>query len=97
MGGFLIPFAGVLGMVLFSISIFFNLGLTMVWLYLELASLCLIPLFFSGSAPIRFSGLFYYVVFSGASSGLLLMGVLLPECLYFLLGGLLVKFGVFPF
>lgn len=97
LGGFLVRALGVSGMFIFGVSMFFKLGLTMLWLYLELCGLCLIPLFFWGGAGASLSRLFYYIVFSGISSSLLLVGILLPESLFFIISGLLVKFGVFPF
>uniref|UniRef100_A0AAU7N3N5 NADH dehydrogenase subunit 2 n=1 Tax=Dollfustrema vaneyi TaxID=438518 RepID=A0AAU7N3N5_9TREM len=97
LGGFLVGVLSVLGLFLFSIFLFFESNLCLSWFFLELASISFIPLFFCVGSSVNLVSLFYYLIISGVSSGLLLSGILFEECVFFLVLGLLVKFGVFPF
>nr|ACB31854.1 NADH dehydrogenase subunit 2 [Opisthorchis viverrini] len=81
----------------FSISLFSSDNLLLFWLFLELASLSLIPFYFLDSESGVLGGLFSYVVVSGVSSSLVVCGLLFDDFMIFLVVGLLLKFGLFPF
>lgn len=55
------------------------------------------PLFFFESGVLLVEGLFGYLVVSGVSSSLMVVGFLCENYLFLVIVGLLVKFGVFPF
>nr|YP_009178851.1 NADH dehydrogenase subunit 2 [Pseudanoplocephala crawfordi]ALJ78646.1 NADH dehydrogenase subunit 2 [Pseudanoplocephala crawfordi] len=70
------------------------------WFFLELCGLSIIPCFFysSGDSVYGFySSLLTYVIVSGLSSVLLVVGILFFELYYFVFIGFLLKFGLFPF
>nr|YP_002122305.1 NADH dehydrogenase subunit 2 [Opisthorchis felineus]ACF93438.1 NADH dehydrogenase subunit 2 [Opisthorchis felineus] len=93
-------FLGVFGFVClvgFSVSLFISDNLLMFWLFLELASLSLIPFFFLDSNSGVLVSLFSYIVVSGVSSSLIVSGLLLDDFVSMLVVGLLLKFGLFPF
>nr|YP_010693885.1 NADH dehydrogenase subunit 2 [Morishitium polonicum]WCD42522.1 NADH dehydrogenase subunit 2 [Morishitium polonicum] len=89
---------GITGLFLFSGLMCSSSSLSFFWLFLELCSLCVIPLFFitDGDAFI-FSGLFNYIVVSSISSSLILCGLLEEVLIFLMICGLLLKFGLFPF
>nr|YP_009467182.1 NADH dehydrogenase subunit 2 [Artyfechinostomum sufrartyfex]APX55331.1 NADH dehydrogenase subunit 2 [Artyfechinostomum sufrartyfex]ARH10830.1 NADH dehydrogenase subunit 2 [Artyfechinostomum sufrartyfex] len=94
--GVAIAVLGVLGVLSFSILIFSANGLSFFWLFLELATLCVIPTFFLGTGDSVLSGLFSYIVVSSVSSSLILCGMISGELLFLLVVGLILKFGLFP-
>lgn len=96
-GGTLVAGLSVSGLFLFSLFIFFERSLCLAWFFLELAGLSLIPLFFPVGLSVNMVGLFYYLIVSGISSGLILSGVLFSDCIFFTVLGVLIKFGIFPF
>nr|QEG55046.1 NADH dehydrogenase subunit 2 [Echinostoma miyagawai] len=97
MWGVIVSVFSVVGLFCFSLLMFGANGLSFFWLFLELATLCVIPLFFClGDDDSVLSGLFNYIVVSSISSSLLLCGILSGELLYLLVLGLLLKFGLFP-
>lgn len=70
------------------------------WVFLELCGLSLIPSFFCfNEAGIYgfYNSLLSYVVMSGLSSVLLVVGILFCDLYYFIFFGFVVKFGLFPF
>nr|YP_009169738.1 NADH dehydrogenase subunit 2 [Metorchis orientalis]ALD61612.1 NADH dehydrogenase subunit 2 [Metorchis orientalis] len=81
----------------FSVSLFIGDNLLMFWLFLELASLSLIPFFFLYSDSGVLVSLFSYIVISGVSSSLIVSGLLFDDLMVFFVAGLLLKFGLFPF
>nr|UFJ44424.1 NADH dehydrogenase subunit 2 [Glypthelmins sp. LW2G] len=91
---FTLSFFGLLG---FSILLFTASNLFLFWLFLEMCSLCLVPLFFLGSDPLCLKGLFSYLVVSSISSSFMICGIICEGVLFLLVLGLLIKFGVFPF
>nr|QRV61256.1 NADH dehydrogenase subunit 2 [Tanaisia sp. SS-2020] len=93
----LIVAVSVFSMSLFSVCVVCSSGLFQIWLFLELLSLSVVPLFFISPHSLVLSGLFSYLVVSGIASCVFLVGVLFESCIYFSLLGLLLKFGVFPF
>ena len=69
-------------------------------MFLELCGLSLIPSFFCfNEAGIYgfYNSLLSYVVMSGLSSVLLVVGILFCDLYYFIFFGFVVKFGLFPF
>lgn len=97
MRGYLISFLGTIGVVVFSVLLFFSSNLSFFWLFLELGTLCLVPLFFLYGGLDRLRSLFSYLVVSRISSSLIVCGILSGEIPIFLVLGLLIKFGLFPF
>ena len=95
--GIFSSFFSVVGLVCFCILMFFSNNLSFFWLFLELATLCVIPAFFLYDDSSILGGLFSYIVVSRVSSSLILCGILYEGLVYMLLLGLLVKFGLFPF
>lgn len=67
------------------------------WLFIELASLSLIPSFFMYGGSEGLSGLFRYIVVSSVASSFMVCALVLRDLLIFFYLGLLIKFGVFPF
>lgn len=95
--GVLLRIFGLVCLVGFSICLFVRDKLLMFWLFLELASLRLIPFFFLDSERGVLVSLFSYVVVSGVSSSLVVSGLMFDDLLTLLVIGLLLKFGLFPF
>nr|QJP04832.1 NADH dehydrogenase subunit 2 [Clonorchis sinensis] len=95
--GVLLGIFGLVCLVGFSICLFVSDNLLMFWLFLELASLSLIPFFFLDSESGVLVSLFSYVVVSGVSSSLVVSGLMFDDLLTLLVIGLLLKFGLFPF
>nr|YP_010853274.1 NADH dehydrogenase subunit 2 [Metorchis bilis]WGM81693.1 NADH dehydrogenase subunit 2 [Metorchis bilis] len=93
-------FLSVLGLVCvvgFSIFLFAGDNLLMFWLFLELASLSLVPFFFLYSDSGVLVSLFSYIIVSGVSSSFIVSGLLFDDLMVFFVIGLLLKFGLFPF
>nr|AWK02433.1 NADH dehydrogenase subunit 2 [Acanthoparyphium sp. WAK-2018] len=88
---------GVCGLVSFCLLMFFSNNLSFFWLFLELSTLCAIPMFFLGESSSILGGLYSYIIVSSISSSLMLCGILYEGLLFMLLIGLLIKFGLFPF
>lgn len=59
--------------------------------------MCLVPLFFLQTEALKLRGLFTYLIVSGISSSMLVCGILFEDFVVFMVAGLLVKFGLFPF
>nr|YP_010235129.1 NADH dehydrogenase subunit 2 [Notocotylus intestinalis]QTC30700.1 NADH dehydrogenase subunit 2 [Notocotylus intestinalis] len=97
MRGYLISFLATSGIVIFSVLLFFSSNLSFFCLFLELGTLCLVPLFFLYGSLSSLSSLFSYLVVSSISSSLIVCGILSGEVVIFLILGLLIKFGLFPF
>nr|YP_010514538.1 NADH dehydrogenase subunit 2 [Diplodiscus mehrai]UXL86269.1 NADH dehydrogenase subunit 2 [Diplodiscus mehrai] len=97
MRGYLISLLSIAGVVFFSFCLFFSSNLSFFWLFLELGTLCLIPCFFMGGGLQGLSSLFSYLVVSSVSSSFIVCGVLFQGLFVFMLVGLLIKFGIFPF
>nr|QUL60406.1 NADH dehydrogenase subunit 2 [Echinostomatidae sp. CA-2021] len=97
MRGLIISLFGIVGVFCFSVLMFSSNNLSFFWLFLELATLCAIPLFFLSGEGGVLVGLFNYIVISSISSSLMLCGILSGELLALLVVGLLLKFGLFPF
>ena len=97
MRGYLVSFLSLVGVVGFSFCLFFSSNLSFFWLFLELGTLCLIPSFFLYGGLGGLSRLFKYLVVSGVSSSLIVCGLLYEGLFVFMVLGLLVKFGIFPF
>nr|YP_010528193.1 NADH dehydrogenase subunit 2 [Echinoparyphium aconiatum]UXW64387.1 NADH dehydrogenase subunit 2 [Echinoparyphium aconiatum] len=96
MRGLIISLFGVMGVICFSLLMFSSNNLSFFWLFLELSTLCVIPMFFLYGEEGVLTGLFNYIVVSSISSSLVLCGVLSGELLFLLIVGLLLKFGLFP-
>lgn len=86
-----------LGVGFFRILLFFEGSLSLAWFFLELSSICLVPLFFCVGVSVNLVGLLYYLIVSGISSCLILFSILFSACPLFFVLGFLVKFGIFPF
>lgn len=95
-------------LVLFSLffSVFFCICCALVdslirfWVFLELCGLSIIPCFFCWQwSSVRgfYNSLLTYIIMSGLSSVLLVRGVLFSGLYYFVFGGFVLKFGLFPF
>nr|YP_009906243.1 NADH dehydrogenase subunit 2 [Azygia hwangtsiyui]QLH90212.1 NADH dehydrogenase subunit 2 [Azygia hwangtsiyui] len=84
------------GVLVFSVLVFSSGDLTLTWLFLELAGLCLVPAFFVGEGRSLYA-LFSFIVASSLSSSLLVCSIVLPSCVFLFLGGFMIKFGFFPF
>lgn len=97
MHGYLLSFLSLLGVVFFSVCLFFSRNLSFFWLFLELGTLSLVPSFFLFRGDSVFGSLFSYLIVSGVSSSLIVCGLLFEGLLSLVVFGLLVKFGVFPF
>nr|YP_009171938.1 NADH dehydrogenase subunit 2 [Orthocoelium streptocoelium]AJG03067.1 NADH dehydrogenase subunit 2 [Orthocoelium streptocoelium] len=67
------------------------------WLFIELASLSLIPSFFLYGGSDSLSGLFSYIVVSSIASSFMVCALVSKSLLVLFYLGLLIKFGVFPF
>lgn len=81
----------------FSAVLFFSDKLLMFWLFLELATLGLIPSFFLYLDRGVLGGLFSYIIISGVSSSLIICGLLFDGFFVLSVLGLFIKFGLFPF
>nr|BAV82943.1 NADH dehydrogenase subunit 2 [Fasciola hepatica] len=97
MRGVVIGSFGVLGLLVFSLLVFSVGNLSLFWLFLELSTLSVVPLFFLLGNPWCLSGLFNYIIASSVSSSLILCGIMSNSLLFMLLIGLFLKFGLFPF
>nr|WRY69454.1 NADH dehydrogenase subunit 2 [Hypoderaeum conoideum] len=97
MRGLAVSLFGVVGVAAFSVLMFSSNNLSFFWLFLELTTLCVIPLFFLWGDDGVLVGLFNYIVVSSVSSSLMLCGILSSELIFLLILGLLLKFGLFPF
>lgn len=97
MRGYFIFFFRALGLALFSVLLFRSSNLFVVWLFLELCVLFLVPMFFLKSEFLKLCGLFKYLIVSSISSSFLIAGILFEPFLWFIVLGLLIKFGIFPF
>nr|QBE89938.1 NADH dehydrogenase subunit 2 [Opisthorchis sudarikovi] len=97
MRGVFLSIFGFICLMGFSVSLFTGDNLLMFWLFLELASLSLIPFFFLDSRSGVLVSLFSYIVVSGVSSSLIVSGLLFDDFMALLIIGLLLKFGLFPF
>nr|YP_009646081.1 NADH dehydrogenase subunit 2 [Plagiorchis maculosus]QBX99308.1 NADH dehydrogenase subunit 2 [Plagiorchis maculosus] len=97
MRGYFVFFFSLLGLTVFSVLLFSASNLFVFWLFLELCVLFLVPLFFLKSEYLNLCGLFNYLVVSSVSSSFLIAGILFEPFLFFIVLGLLIKFGVFPF
>nr|AHW40482.1 NADH dehydrogenase subunit 2 [Fasciola sp. GHL-2014] len=96
MRGVVIASFGGLGLVVFSVLVFSVGNLSLFWLFLELSTLSVVPLFFLFGNPWCLSGLFNYIIASSVSSSLVLCGIMSSSLLFMLIIGLLLKFGLFP-
>nr|AKC58420.1 NADH dehydrogenase subunit 2 [Eurytrema pancreaticum] len=98
MGGYLVCCLSLLGVLMFSGSMFFMDSLSMLWLSLELSSLSLIPAYFIVVRPMAvFSSLFCYFMISGVSSAMIIVGFMYDYLMIVSFCGVLLKLGVFPF
>lgn len=82
---------------LFCLCLFLSDNLLMVWLFLELATLSLVPTFFLRREDCCLDSLFSYLVISRISSSFIVCGLLFEGVLGFMLLGFVIKFGLFPF
>lgn len=97
MRGLILSVFSVACVVFFSAVLFFSDKLLMFWLFLELATLGLIPSFFLYLDRGVLGGLFSYIIISGVSSSLIICGLLFDGFFILSVLGLFVKFGLFPF
>uniref|UniRef100_A0AAU7YQQ9 NADH dehydrogenase subunit 2 n=1 Tax=Scaphanocephalus sp. TaxID=3050632 RepID=A0AAU7YQQ9_9TREM len=97
MRGLILSSFSVLCVLVFSVALFFSDNLLMFWLFLELATLGLIPSFFLHLESGVLGSLFSYIIVSGVSSSLVICGLLFDEFLLLTVVGFLIKFGLFPF
>nr|YP_010704127.1 NADH dehydrogenase subunit 2 [Plagiorchis elegans]WCO87337.1 NADH dehydrogenase subunit 2 [Plagiorchis elegans] len=97
MRGFFIFFFSSLGLLIFSMFLFSSSNLFIFWLFLELCVLFLIPMFFLKAEYLNLCGLFNYLIVSSLSSSFLIAGILFDSFLWFIVLGLFIKFGIFPF
>nr|QBF03691.1 NADH dehydrogenase subunit 2 [Echinostoma sp. JM-2019] len=96
MRGGVVSLFGIVGVVCFSFLMFGANNFSFFWLFLELTTLCVMPMFFLWGEEGILSGLFNYIVVSSISSSLVLCGIFEKELLFLLVMGLLLKFGLFP-
>nr|YP_010947753.1 NADH dehydrogenase subunit 2 [Azygia robusta]WMH04200.1 NADH dehydrogenase subunit 2 [Azygia robusta]WMH04212.1 NADH dehydrogenase subunit 2 [Azygia robusta] len=85
-----------IGVCWFSLLVFSTSDLVVMWLFLELGGLCLIPAFFWGH-PRSLYALFSFIVASSLASSLLVCGILYVSYVSLFLVGFMIKFGFFPF
>ena len=97
MRGYVIRGVRLFSVFTFVLCFFLSKGLIMLWLFLELATLGLVPAFFLSRDVNCLEGLFNYLVVSRISSSFIVCGFLFEGLLGFLLLGFLIKFGIFPF
>lgn len=71
--------------------------ISFLWLFIELASLSLIPSFYMYGGSDGLRGLFSYIVVSSIASSFMVCALVSSDLLVFFYLGLLIKFGVFPF
>nr|YP_009169427.1 NADH dehydrogenase subunit 2 [Fischoederius elongatus]AJF22819.1 NADH dehydrogenase subunit 2 [Fischoederius elongatus]QIJ60106.1 NADH dehydrogenase subunit 2 [Fischoederius elongatus] len=85
-------------LILFFTWCFFSCeNVAFLWLFIELASLSLIPSFFMYGGSDGLSGLFSYIVVSSIASSFMVCALVSSGLLVLFYLGLLIKFGVFPF
>nr|WSP01981.1 NADH dehydrogenase subunit 2 [Creptotrematina aguirrepequenoi] len=97
MRGFMIALLSVGGVVFFSFCLFISSNLCMFWVFLELGTLSLVPLFFLNSHTSVLDSLFSYLMVSSVSSSLMVCGFLFENIYFCVPLGFLMKFGIFPF
>lgn len=97
MRGYVIRVVSLRALVLFCLRLFATGNISMLWLFLELSTLSLVPVFFFRGDGGCLEGLFRYLVVSAISSSFIVCGLLFEGMMGFLLLGLLIKFGLFPF
>nr|WSP01969.1 NADH dehydrogenase subunit 2 [Allocreadium lobatum] len=97
MRGFMIALLSVGGVVFFSFCLFISSNLCMFWVFLELGTLSLVPLFFLNSHTSVLDSLFSYLIVSSMSSTFMICGFLFEGVYLLSFLGFLIKFGVFPF
>nr|WSP01993.1 NADH dehydrogenase subunit 2 [Wallinia sp. URM-2015] len=97
MRGFLIALLSMSGLMVFSLCLFMSSNLCMFWVFLELGTLSLVPLFFLYSHNHMLEGLFSYLVVSSMSSSIIMCGFLFEGIYFFVILGFMMKFGIFPF
>nr|YP_010401650.1 NADH dehydrogenase subunit 2 [Cryptocotyle lingua]UQU69048.1 NADH dehydrogenase subunit 2 [Cryptocotyle lingua] len=97
MRGVVLSTFSVFWVLFFSVVLFFSDNLLMFWLFLELATLGLIPSFFLYLDSGVLGSLFSYIIISGVSSSLIISGLLFDSFFFFAVLGLFIKFGLFPF
>nr|YP_010461152.1 NADH dehydrogenase subunit 2 [Carassotrema koreanum]UUF92001.1 NADH dehydrogenase subunit 2 [Carassotrema koreanum] len=96
MWGYVVSFISLFSLAVFSFCLFLTDNISFFWLFLELGTLSLVPSFFLNSGDASLSSLFSYLVASALASALFLCGALVEGFIFFLMLGLLLKFGVFP-
>nr|YP_010704912.1 NADH dehydrogenase subunit 2 [Plagiorchis multiglandularis]WCQ78409.1 NADH dehydrogenase subunit 2 [Plagiorchis multiglandularis] len=97
MRGYFVFSFSLAGLAFFSGLLFSAGNLFVFWLFLELCVLFLVPMFFLKSELLNLCGLFNYLIVSSVSSSFLIAGILFESFLWFIVLGLLIKFGIFPF
>lgn len=97
MRGYLLAFFRGVRVFIFCLCLFLRERLMVLWLFLELITLSLVPAFFLRRGVDVLRALFNYLIVSRVSSSFIVCGVLFDSLLFFCFLGLLVKFGIFPF
>lgn len=97
MRGYITRGVSILAVLVFCVCLFMAKKLSIFWLFLELATLSLIPSFFLRRDSNCLDRLFSYLVVSAISSSFIVCGLLFEGLLRFLFLGFLIKFGIFPF
>nr|YP_009262386.1 NADH dehydrogenase subunit 2 [Homalogaster paloniae]ANI86962.1 NADH dehydrogenase subunit 2 [Homalogaster paloniae] len=97
MRGYFISWLSLFLIIFFTWCLFSCENISFLWMFIELASLSLIPSFFMYGGSESLGGLFSYIVVSSVASSFMVCALLSDALLIFFYLGLLVKFGVFPF
>ncbi len=97
MRGYITRGVSICAVLVFCACLFMADGFSLFWLFLELATLSLVPAFFLRRDSKCLDSLFSYLVVSSISSSFIVCGFLFEGVLGFMLLGFLIKFGVFPF
>nr|UDU84946.1 NADH dehydrogenase subunit 2 [Orientocreadium sp. HS] len=97
MRGVFLFFFSFSGLLIFTSLLFSANNIFLFWLFLELSTLCLVPMYFCSLEFNGLSSLFNYLIVSSISSSLIVSGVLFESFVVLIVLGLLVKFGLFPF
>nr|QIX04642.1 NADH dehydrogenase subunit 2 [Brachydistomum sp. PakPr2] len=89
---------GLVSHVVFSVLVFAGSNIIVSWMFVELSTLSLFPVFFVWSIMSEvYSALFVFYVVSAISSVLVLFGVLSEVFWLVTFVGFMIKFGIFPF
>nr|YP_008963800.1 NADH dehydrogenase subunit 2 [Paramphistomum cervi]AGV52541.1 NADH dehydrogenase subunit 2 [Paramphistomum cervi]ALC75057.1 NADH dehydrogenase subunit 2 [Paramphistomum cervi] len=97
MRGYFVSWLSLVLIVFFTWCFFSCENLSFLWLFIELASLGLIPSFFMYGGSDGLGGLFSYIVVSSIASSFMVCALVSGDLLIFFYLSLLVNIGIFPF